>query len=162
VPLQPLLDLATALLVVAFLSWRQLTWRRYRPSRALGLPIALVAAGVLVLSEDRGTLTPADLVLLLLELAVSVAVGLGMGSLLQFRDAVGTRLIRTGWLGALLWAVLVTTRIGMDLSAGALGAPLLSSPGVMLLMIGGTRATAALVARTRLQRRTAGLGMIEA
>jgi hypothetical protein len=160
--IQPLIDVALALLVIAFLSWRQLGWRRFEPARALRLPIVLVAAGLLVLSRAGGTLTEADLAFLALELAVSVGVGLGMGSLLQFRRADSAWLIRTGWLGPVLWAVLVATRIGIDLSSGALGAPLLSSPGVILLMIGGTRATAALVARSRVQRRTGSLGMIDA
>lgn len=162
-PVQPLVDSALALVVLAFLASRQLGWRRFDPAKAFRLPALLVVGGLVVLAEAGGVLTVADLALLLLELLVSLGVGLGMGSLLQFRTGPGGGMqTRTGWLGAALWAAVLGTRLGIDVFAHQLGAPLLTSPGVILLMIGLTRTVLALVARSRAPRPAPALGMIDA
>jgi hypothetical protein len=162
-PLQPILDVVMALVLVTLLAWRQLRWRRFDPDRALRLPIVLGGAGLVVLWRGGGTVTTLDLAFLLLELVVSIGVGLAMGSLLRFRPGPEGELeVRAGWIGAALWLVLLAARIGLDIVASAEGAPLLASVGVVLVMIGVTRAVSAVVARGRAPRSTRSLGMIDA
>lgn len=143
-----------ALAVVALLIQRQLRWTRFEAARALRLPVVLGVLGLVEVATavQTGPPTPTDLVLLAAELAVALSVGAGMGRLTVFRpspSAMGAWQTRTGWLGAGLWLVLVAVRVGISAVGPELGAHVATTSGVLLLLLAGTRGTAALVARSR-------------
>jgi hypothetical protein len=59
---------------------------------------------------------------------------------------------RTGWVGLILWVVLIVVRIGIDFGADRLGAALVSSTGVILLAIAANRIARVLVIGQRVER----------
>lgn len=150
-------DILIALAVIGLLVWRQLRWRTFDPARALRLPIVVGAIGLLNLANLHGVrVTALDAALLAGELLLSIGIGAAMGRLATFRmapDGSGSLQTRTGWAGAALWAVLIAVRIGFDAVGGALGAHLLTRTGIILVLLGASRATAALVTRAREPRR---------
>jgi hypothetical protein len=97
-----------------------------------------------------------DLAFIGAEVVVSAAAGLVMGAIAHFRaapepDAKGRSLqTRTGASGAVLWIVLIAVRIGMDVLGAHLGAHLLSSTGMVLIMIAVNRAARAAVLDRRI------------
>lgn len=155
--LESILTPLIALAVIGLLVFRQLRWRSFNPANALRLPIILGAVGVLDLAGLKGvTVTATDGTLFAVELLISVGIGAAMGRLAVFRsapDGSGALQTRTGWSGAALWAVLIAVRIGFDLLGASLGAHLLTQTGVILVLLAASRATAALVTRTREPRR---------
>ena len=150
------------LALVAFVGYRQMTWRAVDPARMWRLPIILAIVGAVMLgSMTKVTqLTGIDVGVLLLELVVSLGLGALMGALAMIRPLSddGIRLYaqahagdrrpgsanvwletRTGWLGMALWLVLIAVRVGIDYAAGAAGSTLAASTGVILLMVAANR-----------------------
>jgi hypothetical protein len=151
--LQLVAGILLGLAIVGLLISRQLVWHTFDPARVLRLPVALAAVGLFMLARTPAAVSALDLTFLLIELAASVALGAAMGVLTQFRAdpaAPTVPQIRAPWFAASLWVVLIAVRLGMDAVASALGAHLLGSTGVILLVIATLRATSGLVARTRL------------
>jgi hypothetical protein len=150
--------------LVAFLAYRQATWRSLDPARIWRTPIVMAVVGVVVLAQTGATITTADVVFLGLEALVTVVVGLTMGRITRFRtvdvpDGAGRTLqSRTGWTGAGLWVLLIAVRIGLDVLGGHLGAHLLTSTGTILLVLALNRAARAVVLDQRIPRATAGAG----
>jgi len=62
---------------------------------------------------------------------------------------------RTGWLGLVLWIVLILVRIGCDVIASQLGSTLATSIGVILVMVAANRAVRTAVFAARVQNRLA-------
>lgn len=58
---------------------------------------------------------------------------------------------RTGWLGLVLWIVLIAVRIGLDVVASHMGAALVTATGVILLMIAANRVARVFVFAARVQ-----------
>lgn len=150
---QTLSNILIALAVVGLLMYRQLRWRAFDPARALKLPIILGAIGVVLLAQGgAGSVTTVDVTFLVIELLLSVGVGAAMGALTSFRaatEAPHALEVRTGGWGASLWFVLIAARVGLDLLAGSLGGHLITQTGVILLLLGVSRACSALVVRSR-------------
>jgi len=157
VPVQTILNIIIALGIVGLLVFRQLRWRQFDPARALRLPVILTAIGIVLLARSGiSTVSTVDVTFLVIELVLSVGIGAAMGRLTMFRDGAGSghpREIRTGGWGASLWIVLIGARVGLDLLAGSLGGHLITQTGAILLLLGVSRATSALVVRGRLSRR---------
>ena len=108
--------------------------------------------------KQHPAVTTTDLGLLAIELVLSLGVGALMGRLAVFRADPADRAVlqaRTGWAGVSLWIVLIAVRIGLDLTAHALGASFVASTGVVLILLAVTRGTSALVTRARAAQRTA-------
>jgi hypothetical protein len=59
---------------------------------------------------------------------------------------------RTGWVGLILWVVLIIVRIGIDFGAVQLGATLVTSTGVILLAVAANRIARVLVISQRVER----------
>lgn len=144
--------------LVVFLGYRQATWQYLDPTRIWRTPLIMAVVGVVVLAQTKATVTTTDVVFLGIEALITVGVGLTMGSITRFRT-VGTpdskgRTIqsRTGWIGAVLWVVLIGVRIGLDVLGGHLGAHLLTSTGTILLVLALNRAARALVIDQRIPR----------
>ncbi len=159
-----------AVAAIAFLVYRQTTWQPVQLGRMLRLPLILAAIGVYsLLSEKHIAIHPIDVAALAAELVVSLALGAVMGMLSVFRpitdaalerwrarrrpsDASPRAEVRTGWLGAALWIVLIAIRVGMDVGAEALGAHAAASTGVILIVVAANRVARALVVAQRLDR----------
>lgn len=157
--------LSNALIIVAvvvFVGYRQLTWRAIDPGRMWRLPVILGIVGLATLSGTTKlqALTGVDVAVLLIELGVSVGLGALMGAIAIIRPLSddGVRLYReahandkrpsaspvtletrTGWLGMVLWLVLIAVRVGIDVLAGMAGSALAASTGVILLMVAVNR-----------------------
>lgn len=58
---------------------------------------------------------------------------------------------RTGWLGLVLWIVLIAVRIGVDVVASNAGAVMVTATGVILLMIAANRVARVFVFAARVQ-----------
>lgn len=154
---QLLTNVVIGLALVGYLAWKQSTWQFLDPARIWRGPVVMAGIGIVVLAQSAATIDPQDVVFLGIEALLSVGIGLAMGSRTRFRtvsapDAKGRTLqSRTGWIGAALWVALIVVRIGLDVVGGHLGAHLLTSTGVILLMLAVNRAARALVVDQRLQ-----------
>jgi hypothetical protein len=160
---QLLANIVIGLALVGFLAFRQATWQYLDPARIWRMPLLMAVVGVVVLAQTTGTITTTDIVFLGIEALISVAIGLTMGRITRFRTATSaddkgrTLQSRTGWLGAGLWLVLIGVRIGLDVVGGDMGAHLLTSTGVILLMLAVNRAARAVVLDQRIPDRARGM-----
>ncbi|PZF62221.1 hypothetical protein DEI92_01595 [Curtobacterium sp. MCBD17_034] len=158
--LQAIGNIALGLALVAFLMYRQTTWRRVDPTRVWRMPVVLAGVGVLSLTHSGvARVGTVDVALLVVELVLSAAVGAVMGTMTRFRTVDADRPgrpssleARSGWTGAALWLVLVLVRVGIDVLGSQLGAVLLTSTGVVLLGIAANRAARAFVIDRRIPR----------
>lgn len=148
--------------LVVFVGYRQMTWRAVDPARMWRLPIILGIVGVATLGSMTkvSQITGVDLGVLLVELVISLGLGALMGAIAIIRPLTddGIRLYReahvgdrrqgsanvtfetrTGWLGMVLWLVLIGMRVGIDFFASAAGSTLAASTGVILLMVAANR-----------------------
>ncbi|GAA3220082.1 hypothetical protein ACFP63_15400 [Oerskovia jenensis] len=169
-------NLEPALIAVAVLCWlgyRQTTWRAVS-ARLWTLPAVLGAVGLLSLSSVVAARpTALDLVVVTSELVVSVGVGTVIGAMTSFRtidpaaapapgvtarrraraSAAGATLeARAGWVALALWIALIVARLVTGTLAGAAGAHLATSAGVILLLLAANRAARVLVVTTRAGR----------
>jgi hypothetical protein len=160
---QLIANVVIGIALVGFLAYRQMTWQSVDPARIWRLPVILGIVGVVMMANTKATVTSTDVVFLGIEVLLSVAIGLTMGAITSFRtsatpDRRGRTLqTRTGWLGGVLWIVLIAVRIGLDAAGTHLGAHLLTSTGTILLMVAVNRAARALVVDQRIPGRTRGM-----
>lgn len=170
-----IVNLAEAVLGVAlvvYICWRQLTWTAVNVARMWRMPLifGLIGVGTLFTSGSKQALTGTDLGLLAIELAVAVVTGALMGWIAQFRPISEKALAawrtsrrggegpeptvesRTGWVGIVLWVVLVAVRVGLGLWGHSMGSALAESSGVILLVIAVNRGVRTLVFSMRHDR----------
>jgi hypothetical protein len=158
--------------LVVWICWRQLTWTAVNVARMWRMPLILGIAGVatLVSSGSAAKLTGVDLGLLAIEGAVAVGTGALMGAIAVFRPISEKALVawrnrgrgdmtveptlesRTGWVGVLLWVVLLAARVGLALLGHALGSAIAESSGVILLVVAVNRIVRTAVFAMRLDR----------
>ncbi len=156
-------NLEPALIAVAVLCWlgyRQTTWRAVS-ARLWTLPAVLGAVGLLSLSSVVAARpTALDLVVVTSELVVSGGGGAVCGAMTSFRTidpaaapAPGVTARRRARASALaLWIALIVARLVTGTLAGAAGAHLATSAGVILLLLAANRAARVLVVTTRAGR----------
>jgi hypothetical protein len=169
--------LANGLIIVVLVAWlgyKQLTWRPANVSRMWRMPAILAIVGVISLATMTtvSELTPVDIAVLSVEIVISLGIGVVMGRMAQFRpmstaslarftasekshgrDAGGVTLeTRTSWWGLALWVVLMGMRVGMDVLAASFGSELAAATGVILIMVAANRAARVAVIASRLQR----------
>lgn len=175
---QTLLDAVLIVVLVGWMLYRQMTWSPVDPGRLWRMPLILAGIGVLLVFQQKATgLTALDLAVLAGELALSLGIGAAMGAIAHFRpmtaEAVASHNVRraargrsavehpvvfesrTGWLGAILWVVLIALRVGIDLGARHLGAEAVTSTGMILLVLGANRIARVAVFSYRLNRHPA-------
>jgi len=78
--------------------------------------------------------------------------GDGLGALLGLAQDAVVHQTRTGWVGLVLWFVLIGVRIGVDAVAMNLGSQLVTSTGVILVMVAANRFARAWLIGRRLAR----------
>jgi hypothetical protein len=156
--IQDLADIVIGLGLVCFIAYRQMTWRYVDPSNVWRMPIILGIIGLVMLANSGARVTPTDVAFIGIEALIAVGVGLTMGRLTMFRVAPkpgpkGDMMqARTGRWGAALWIVFIAVRIGFDVLGAHLHAELLTSTGMVLVMLAVNRAARALVIDQRLPR----------
>jgi hypothetical protein len=172
-----IVNIGEALLGLALVVWicyRQLNWTAVDISRMWRMPLILGLVGIITLvsSGSKVALTGIDLGLLALELAVAVVTGVLMGWVAVFRPISDKSLAawrarrrsdgpepttetRTGWIGLVLWVVLIAVRVGLGFWGHSLGSALAESSGVILLVVGVNRAVRTLVFSMRHDRHVA-------
>jgi hypothetical protein len=67
--------------------------------------------------------------------------------------ATATLETRTGWVGMILWFVLIAVRVGMDVLASNMGDKLATSTGIILILLAANRIARVGVLAYRLERR---------
>lgn len=159
-------DIVLGVALIGVLCFRQLRWTPLQLGRMWRLPAVLGLIGLLSLTRSGATvLSATDLALLLVEAVIAVATGALMGRVTVLRpiSAAATAALRarradepapvletrTGWTGVALWAVLLATRLSVELVGHELGAALAVSTGVILLTIALNRAARNLVVVAR-------------
>ncbi|WP_019929259.1 hypothetical protein [Nocardia sp. BMG111209] len=153
-------QISEIVLVVAVLGWivyRQTRWQVLDPARIWRMPLILAVIGLVSLRStpvDGDTFGTVAVTLLLATGLLSIGVGALMGSMSQLRVVEGRWQARTGWAGSLWWLVLIAVRVGVDVGANALGAKILTSTGVILLMVALNRVGRTLVLIRRADLRT--------
>lgn len=161
-PTQLLINGVIIIAVVVLVAYRQMTWRAVDPGRMWRLPLILGVVGLVVLGGQTKlqSLTGIDIAVVLVELVISLGLGALMGAIATIRPLTddGIRLYqqahagdrrpslspvtletRTGWLGLVLWVVLIGVRIGVDVLAGMVGSTLAASTGMILIMVAANR-----------------------
>jgi hypothetical protein len=176
VPVQLVADVLLALALLVWVGYRQTTWTAVDPGRMWKMPLILAAVGLIFLTQgkDGGLLhiTALDVALLVVEVLVSVGLGALMGVYSSFRQLTdGTRAklearaarkgrsvehvtleARTGWVGLVLWLVLIVVRVGLGIVSAKSGAELTASSGIIMLMVAANRATRIAVILSRAGR----------
>jgi hypothetical protein len=174
--LQYLLDAVLGVAVIAWICYRQMTWRVVDPARMWRGPLifAIVGAGMIVTGSKAVTLTATDIALLTVELVVSLGIGATMGAIAHFRPLTEERAAayeakrrpgrtgaalppveyesRTSWVGVALWIVLIAVRVGLELFAQHIGSAATTSTGVILLVLAANRAARVGVLAWRLEQ----------
>jgi len=170
-----IVNIGEALIGVALVIWivyRQMTWTAVDIGRMWRMPLILGAVGVITLvsSGSAKALTATDLGLLAIELAVAVVTGALMGFVAVFRPITEKSLAawrlrrrsdgapepttetRTGWVGLVLWVVLIAVRVGLGFWGHSLGSAIAESSGVILLVVAVNRIIRTLVFSLRHDR----------
>lgn len=159
--LQLLLNGLLALALVAFISFRQLRWRPINVARMWRMPLILLVIGLITIANQvKGErVTGLDIGVLAVELVIALGVGAAMGRLAQFRPLSRTGdpnqpefESRTGWVGMVLWIVMIGIRIGVDVWALRNGALVAASTGVILIVLAANRAARTAVFAARVAR----------
>lgn len=165
--LQQYLPAVIGVLVLARVVWAQFTWRPVREGRIWVLPGILLIIGIVTLMQGATAVTALDFELLGLEAVISIGSGLAMGALARFRvadvqadaapGAPAGRTVkglesRTGWLGLVLWLVVIGARIGIGFWGHSIGASLVESSGAILLTLALNRGARALLVDLRAGR----------
>jgi hypothetical protein len=151
-----LINLAIGLGLIAYVGYRQFTWRLVDPARLWKLPLILGAAGILTIARQHLTVHPIDVVILGLSAVFALVSGALMGRIARFRPAAADPRFsesRTGWLGVAIWAGLIAVRVGLDILGHRMGSDLAVSTGSILLVVALNRTTNAVVLSTRQPRR---------
>ncbi|GAB2516379.1 hypothetical protein [Nocardia heshunensis] len=143
-----------AVLVIGWIMYRQTQWQALDQTRLWRGPIVLGLIGFLQMKSvlTGGGLGVLAVVLLALSAVLGLAFGLVMGQLSQVRVGAAGLEARTGWVGSLLWLVLLAVRIGIDVVAHANGAAVVTSIGAILLMVALNRAGRAVVLARRAEQ----------
>lgn len=150
-----LTDIVIGLLVIAYISSRQLRWRPVDLGRQLKLPLILGVVGIISLAHAATTIKPVDVAILGLSAVLAVVSGTMMGSIAKFRRSpVDGRTLesRTGAAGIAIWFGLVVIRVGLDVAGHHFGSELAVNTGALLLTLAVNRVAAALVLSARQQR----------
>ncbi|KHK99541.1 hypothetical protein LK09_02645 [Microbacterium mangrovi] len=156
-------DVLLGILLLGWIGYRQTTWRPVSIAQMWRMPLVLGVVGAAMIVQTSAILTGVDLAFLILELVVSLGVGAWMGAIAHFRrlpeprpvgskGAVALYESRTGWLGLVLWLLVIAVRVGLDVVAVRLGAHAATTTGVILLMLAANRAARVAVFGTRLGR----------
>jgi hypothetical protein len=145
---QLIINAVVILVLVGWIGFRQLQWRPIAVGRMWRMPIIMAVVGAfLVSTQTKGaTFTTLDVSVLVVELIIALGVGAIMGAIARFRplphtsDATSPEFeSRTGWVGMVLWILMIGIRVGIDIWAVHAGAVVVTSTGVILLVLAANR-----------------------
>jgi hypothetical protein len=124
--------------------------------RLWGIPLILAVVGAIYIPLTVQRVVHADLLLTAVGVIVSIGVGLGLGALTTASRAATpdrrgrTLVIRSGWKGGALWIVFIAARLALQPAAAAMNAHLVTSAGVVLILVAIARAAMAVVVAPKL------------
>ncbi|MDL9979161.1 hypothetical protein [Microbacterium candidum] len=161
--LQIIGNVLLAVVILAFVCYRQMTWRIASAATLWRMPVVMAAVGLYLLIRQGSAFTGLDAAVLAVEVVISLGVGAWMGAIAHFRrtdDAAGVAQFesRTGWWGLALWLVVIAVRIGIDVLANGLGAHAVTTTGVIILLLAANRIARAGVIGVRVDRLRASAG----
>ena len=145
---ETIINAVIILALIGFIGVRQMAWRPVVVGRMWRLPLILAIAGLAtVSSQAKGeTITTFDIAVLVLELAISLAAGAVMGAIAKFRPlprsnepGAAEYESRTGAFGLVLWVFVIVVRVGIDFWAGHMGSVIVTSTGIILVMVAANR-----------------------
>jgi len=159
-------DIILGILLLGWIGYRQTTWRPVAIAQMWRMPLVFAVIGAVMTVQASAIVSGVDLAFLVVELVVSLGVGAWMGAIAHFRRLPEPRVVggrggrtatvlyesRTGWLGLVLWILVIAVRVGLDVLAVHLGAHAATTTGVILLMLAANRAARVAVFSTRLAR----------
>jgi hypothetical protein len=172
------LNAAIGLVLLVWISYRQLRWTPVIPEKMWRMPAILAILGIFLLAKTGlAHVTGQDVAVLAIETVISLALGSVMGLIAHFRPISDAALqrwtranaassrphtgatpaleTRNGWFGMALWIVLIATRVAVEFWAHANNSALLTSTGVILLTVALNRGMRTLVIIQRAQRHPA-------
>lgn len=160
---EAIVEVLGILALLAWMGYRQSTWRPVEPGRIWRLPVILAVVGVVLMANVLARITAVDVAVLVVELTVSVGVGVWMGAIAHFRrlpepyraPKSGTTVAyesRTSVWGLVLWAIVIAVRVAIEVAAAGAGAVVASSTGAILLMLAANRLARIAVLLPRLDR----------
>lgn len=123
--------------------------------RLWGVPVILTVLGVVYLPLTVHGINRADVGLVAIAVIMAVVVGLALGAWTTAcrapePDRRGRRvIIRSGWKGGLVWLAFIAARLALQPLAAAWHAPLVTSAGVILILVAIARGLMAVVVSPR-------------
>jgi hypothetical protein len=145
-------DIVIGLVLIAYISSRQLRWRPVDLGRMLKLPLILGVVGIVSMARETTAVHPVDAVILGLSALLAVVSGTMMGRIARFRRSPADPRVlesRTGWAGVGIFFGLIVVRIGLDVAGHHFGSDLAVATGTILLILAVNRVTSALVLSAR-------------
>lgn len=147
--------IAIALVVLAFITYRQTRWVSVKLGKLLRMPVIFVIAGLLQIPSTSQQLPPGwrlgglDVVLIAVELVLALIVGWQMGRRTEIASVDGVVSSRLGGAGVAVWLGFVAVRVGLAFAGAALHAPLATLPVVIFFVVAAIKITQAVVVRER-------------
>ncbi|MET0693107.1 MAG: hypothetical protein ABWX96_02155 [Propionibacteriaceae bacterium] len=159
--MQTFASLGVAVLLIAFITFRQTRWQPVRAAKLLRMPLIFAVIGLLLVSQSARQLPAGwhldalDAGVIGFELLVAVVVGWWMGRLTQIRTIDGVVSSRLTGPGVGVWLGFIALRIGLGILASALSAPLAALPATILFVVAAIKIVQAVVIRERVARHRA-------
>lgn len=145
------------LVLLIFISVRQMRWQSADRASKLRLPMILVLVGLIMAAQTFGTpgalrVSIGDLGLVAVEAGIAVAGGWLMGRLTQISTIDGGTRSRLSTVGLAVWLGFLAIRIGAEVLAHLDHLTLAASTPLILFMIAIVKGTQALTVRARVQQ----------
>jgi hypothetical protein len=150
--------IAIALVVLAFITYRQTRWVSVKLGKLLRMPVIFVIAGLLQIPSTSQQLPAGwhlgglDVLLIAVELVLALMVGWLMGRRTEIASVDGVVSSRLGGAGVAVWLGFVAIRVGLAFAGAALHAPLPNLPVVIFFVVAAIKITQAIVVRERVAR----------
>lgn len=154
-PTQTILIIVVAIVLLIFISVRQMRWQQ--PGRQLRMPFILAIVGVVEASRTWNNallskLSALDFAMIGVELCLAVLGGWLMGRLSEVATVNGSTQSRLRPAGLAVWFGFILVRVGMAALGGVLGAALASNTAVIMFMVAIVKGTQVLIVRERISR----------
>jgi hypothetical protein len=153
--MQTVISLAVAVVIIAFVTYRQSRWVPVRLGKMLRMPIIFVVVGVLEVPSSLKQLPAGwhldtlDVVVIAVELVLALGVGWLMGRLAEIRIIDGILSSRLGRRGIAVWLGFIAVRVGLGFAAVAWSAPLAALPATIFFVVAVIKSTQLVVVRER-------------
>jgi hypothetical protein len=159
--MQTFASLGVAILLIAFITYRQTRWQPVRVAKLLKMPLIFAVIAVVLLTQSVRQLPAGwhldalDFGVIAFELVLGLGVGWWMGRLTQIRTSDGVLSSRLGGAGVAVWLGFIALRIGLGIAASVMSAPLAALPATVIFVVVAIKIVQAVVIRGRVARHQA-------